>query len=286
MLFPLLALFQCNLKNNAEKNILIGSHSLHIFSKGNGKVAVILDVGIGESFRDWLPILGNVSKVARVVAYDRAGYGASEKGPLPRDGKRLAEELKKLLAEAKIEAPYLLVGHSLGAVNLQIFADNYQNDIAGIVLLDPPPIDWIFGNKFPRLKNMAQTETKRMLQLAKTLKDSKREEDRQRANFFLTLASEHEQMFLVSAREISQIKSFNHIPLVVIASGKPNARFGEDAEEFQRFWNKQCQKLALKSTKGVYISARECSHHIHLDNPDLVLKTILELLEKIDGNNR
>ena len=113
---------------------------------------------------------------------------------------------------------------------------------------------------------------------AQAAKQSPNDQERANANFFLTLASEHQEMLLSSAQQVSAIPSFHDIPLVVIASGKPNPAFGQHAQAFQQFWNEQCQKLTSKSSKGTYILAADSRHHIHRDHPEIILDALEMLL--------
>ena len=87
-------------------------------------------------------------------------------------------------------------------------------------------------------------------------------------------------MFLASAKEALAIASFGDVPLIVIASGKANPQMGDDAVPYQKYWNEQCKKLSLKSIKGEYLLAAKSSHHIHIDNPEIVMDAINKLLSK------
>ena len=267
-------------KTIIEESININSHQIHFYCFGSGPQTIILDVGIGESYKDWLPLLEKVSSKAQIFCYDRAGYGQSEKGSFPRNCNQVADELKLLLNKANIKGPYILLGHSLGAANLQVFATKNMKDIAGIILLDPPPLNWILGKGFPELSKMAQAETKKFESIAESMQNSKDESQIKRADFFYTLASEHKEMFSSSAQQLASIKSFKDIPLIVIASGKLNPAFGTDSTAFQIFWNEQCKVLASKSSIGKYILAVESSHHIYKDNPTIVLNALNKLLSK------
>jgi pimeloyl-ACP methyl ester carboxylesterase len=267
-------------KSIREDNINIGSHQLHYYCIGNGSPTIVLDVGIGETYRDWLSFFEKSAIKTQIFYYDRAGYGQSEMGTLPRDSKTEADELKTLLEKANIIGPYILIGHSLGALNLQIFASINKTDIAGMVLLDPPPLDWILGKGFPKLTELAEQTTKNFEQFSENMRNSENEGDRQKADFFKTLASEHREMFSNSGKQAAAISSFGDIPLIVIASGKPNPQMGEDAEKFQNFWNDQCKEISLKSKNGKYVLAAESSHYIYRDDPDIVLKALNELLSK------
>jgi len=42
-----------------------------------------------------------------------------------------------MLVAAKVRGPYVLVGHSLGGLDVQLFADVYRRKVAGMVLVDP-----------------------------------------------------------------------------------------------------------------------------------------------------
>ncbi len=101
-----------------ENSVDVGGHKLYYQLHGRGTPTVIVDVGVGESFQPWLPIAADLSKTASVLLYDRAGNARSGMGPLPRDAKVEAADLKALLRKAGIKGPYILVGHSLGGIPL------------------------------------------------------------------------------------------------------------------------------------------------------------------------
>src|SRR3989304_541433 len=81
----------------------------------------------------------SVSEFTGVCAFDRAGYGWSEAGPEPRTSQQIVDELKTLLDNAKIEGPYVLVGHSFGGLNMILFANENPDQVAGVVLLAYSP---------------------------------------------------------------------------------------------------------------------------------------------------
>ena len=92
---------------------------------GRGDVTVVFESGSGSPLDTWVRVQPEVSKFARAISYDRAGNGLSEKGPVPRDGARIAAELHAALLNAHAKPPYLLVGHSLGGPYIRIFAGSY-----------------------------------------------------------------------------------------------------------------------------------------------------------------
>lgn len=260
-----------------DEIINIGSHSLHLYCLGYGNLTVVIDVGIGDSYTNWHDIQEQIAQETQVCAYDRAGYGLSEPGPMPRTSQQVVEELKTLLEKAGIVGPYVLVGHSLGGLNMQIFANRYPELVAGIVLLDPPPLDWITGQGFPELRQLAEQDTAALLAAAEQARQASDPIERAKADYYETLASEHAMMFEFS-EEAAAIMSFGDTPLIVLASGVPNPQFGESAEAFQQFWIEQSQALASKSTYGTCIVVEESTHFLYADVPTLVLDSILQVV--------
>jgi pimeloyl-ACP methyl ester carboxylesterase len=115
----------------------VGGHRLHIYCMGEGSTTIILDhLGDGNSV-EWALVQPELAKTTRACAYDRAGFGWSEPGPLPRTAGRAANELHAALEKAGIDGPYLLVGHSYGADVMRLFANQYPQDTAALVLVDP-----------------------------------------------------------------------------------------------------------------------------------------------------
>ncbi len=98
---------------------------------------VILECGIGGSTASsWAWEQRAVARFARVVSYDRAGLGASDPGPLPRDGERIVAELHTALGNAGLEPPYVFVGHSYGGLLARLFTAKYPREVAGAVLVE------------------------------------------------------------------------------------------------------------------------------------------------------
>ena len=121
----------------------VGSHRLHLHCQGAGDPAVVFDAALGASSLSWTYVLPEVASFARACAVDRAGFAWSDAGPLPRTTPRIVEELRTVLASARIPPPYVLVGHSFGGLTARLFLHQHPEDVAGLVLLDPAyPEDW------------------------------------------------------------------------------------------------------------------------------------------------
>lgn len=169
---------------------------------------------------------------------------------------------------------------------MPVFADQYLEQTAGLVLLDPPPLDWLSGQEFPELRELFAEQTRQFSQAAEAMGSTSAAAEKEKAGFFALVASESSALMDRSATQVAAIPSFGDLPLTVIASTQPNPNFGSSAEDYQQFWIDQTELLARKSTQGKFILAQGSSHHLHLDRPELVLDTINEMLTKSDRSCR
>jgi pimeloyl-ACP methyl ester carboxylesterase len=125
----------------------VGTHRLFVRCAGTGAPSVVFDAALGASSLSWTLVQPAVAQVTRTCAYDRAGFGRSEAGPLSRTASRIAGELELLLAAADIPPPWVLVGHSYGGLVLRLLAARHRDKVAGMVLIEPAtPEDWIQPN--------------------------------------------------------------------------------------------------------------------------------------------
>lgn len=114
----------------------VGGYRLHLYCVGEGIPTVILDAAFPAQVSNWVWVQSMLSNHTQVCAYDRAGHGWSDPGPKPRDAVQHAHELHTLLTNAKVSGPFVLVGHSLGGLYVQMFADLYPDEVAGMVLIE------------------------------------------------------------------------------------------------------------------------------------------------------
>lgn len=114
----------------------VGGHRLHLQSMGKGSPTVILETGLGGMSAAWGWVQPEVAKFTQVVSYDRAGLGWSDADGASPDALHIARQLHTLLVNAGIKGPYVLVGHSMGGLFVRVYADQYPDEVAGMVLID------------------------------------------------------------------------------------------------------------------------------------------------------
>lgn len=107
---------------------------LHVVRQGAGRPTVVLEAGMGASHHMWAAVAPLVAERTSVVAYDRAGFGASPPAPGRRDLGALAADLVDLLDA--LDGPLVLVAHSWGGPVVRSAAAERSGRVAGLVLVD------------------------------------------------------------------------------------------------------------------------------------------------------
>jgi pimeloyl-ACP methyl ester carboxylesterase len=108
---------------------------------GHGSPTVVFDAGWSDWAPAWAVVQPRIAAFTRACAYDRAGSGFSDPGPLPRTTQRIATELHTALKNGGIAGPYVLVGSAYGGDHVRAFADLFPKDMAGLVLVDADASD-------------------------------------------------------------------------------------------------------------------------------------------------
>jgi pimeloyl-ACP methyl ester carboxylesterase len=115
------------------KLVDVGGYRVHLYCTGTGNPTVVI-VGAGFSF-DWGLVQPEVAKFTQVCSYDHSGIGWSDSGPKDSCALR-GSEVHAALKNAGIKGPYVLVGHSLGALVARLYAGRYPEEVAGMVFVD------------------------------------------------------------------------------------------------------------------------------------------------------
>lgn len=126
-----------------ERTVSFGDYRIRLNDSGEGQPAVIVEAALGSGYDAYDTLQTGISKLTRVLSYDRPGMGSSERSPKPRTLPVYVEELRALLEAEDIRPPYILVGHSMGGLIMRYFTDKYPGEVAGLVLIDCTPEGWI-----------------------------------------------------------------------------------------------------------------------------------------------
>ena len=296
-----LSVSQANDKPYPGKLVDIGTHRLYIHCEGQGTPSVIVDSGIGGLSLEWIKIQHELADNVRICSYDRAGYGWSDPGPLPRTTAQISFELHRLLTEANIPGPYLLVGHSFGGYNIRYFASEYPELTAGLVFIDSSHPGQFNTYEFRRVKpepvdtNSVKYKNSIKIRMVHPIIADNFPAVNKRIAFMLmstmkakrTLMNELDNMEY-SAKQLAQQEKHApyDFPVVIITRGMrvwPDDELGNRREQQWTWLQNDLEKISLQSYHYI---ARHSGHIVHLDEPELVSSNILFAVNKVKAQMR
>lgn len=235
----------------------VDGHRMRYQQKGKGSPVVVFDAGLGDAHESWRWVWPRVTEFTRVFLYDRAGLGRSESGPAPRTSSRMVDELHALLQGVGTPPPYVLVGHSLGGLNVRLFASRYPDEVAAIVLVDATPL--AFPDREHELRS-AESIT--------------------RSETLLALIPEGTRLELESTRLSAEIvrreEDLPAVPVYVLSSTRP-----EEDPRFRDAWIAMQKDLARTVSADRHVLTDQSGHYIHYDEPQLVIEAIREAVDVV-----
>jgi pimeloyl-ACP methyl ester carboxylesterase len=119
-----------------SKDVTLHGQRISVARSGAGSPVVVLEAGLASSKETWAKVASDLAKAHVVFAYDRPGQGASEPTQRPRTGQQIVQDLRALLQAQELPPPYVLVGHSMGGLYMQLYARSYPEEVAALVLVD------------------------------------------------------------------------------------------------------------------------------------------------------
>src|SRR5215213_2759735 len=229
----------------------VGGRALYLDCTGSGGPTVVLEGGITS---DWAAVQPAMAGFTRVCSYDRPDSPGSRSDPTPsRTAQEVVADLRAMLTAAGEPGPFVLVGHSLGGLYVQLFAYQHPNEVAGLVLVDPTPKDFT-----ARLADL-------LMELATPIPTPPREPDTDELSF-------------MQLREARASGPFPPIPLIVLSHGRsadPSERPpGWPIAEEERIWRELHAEIARLAPSGRHVIAEASGHDIPQEQPELVVEAI------------
>ena len=242
---------------------------------GQGTPSIIIEAGFtepGAESGSWTAVIEELQKTTQVCVYNRLGLGSSD--PIQtevRTSQDAVNDLHTLLLAAEIAGPYILVGHSLGGINVRLYADQHPDEVVGMVLVDavhPDQYDALSG-LFPPESADEPTELK-----------ARRREFRSVA----TPDNPERLDIFISYAQVSAVRHLGDLPLAVVTRSpirptEPDI-LAELTQRQEQVWQDLQADLATLSTNVTHTLATQAGHYVQVDEPQLVIDAILHVFSK------
>jgi pimeloyl-ACP methyl ester carboxylesterase len=224
---------------------------------GEGSPTLVLFNGAGVTLEGWGRLYPGIERIGRVLAWNRRGVGASSRPAARPTGAVVVDEARQLLAALDLAPPYLLVGHSLGGLYVQLFARRYPGEVVGAVLVEAT---------HPRDRELLKGHEGRLASvLGKVLAVPQR-------LFRANLRAELDGID-GTAREVESAGPFPGVPLTVVTGGQEPPRWLVPQEQ-ARIKRAHQQALARLTPQGRQVMARRSGHFPQVTQPELVLDVL------------
>lgn len=135
----------------------VGGRRLHVVCEGprGPSTLVVLEAGASGASADWAEVQRRLAaRGVRSCAYDRAGLGRSDPGPLPRDGAAVAADLERSLDRVGETGPVVYAGHSMAGLHARVFQGRNPDRVRAVVLVDAMTPEAV---RTPRMREIAST---------------------------------------------------------------------------------------------------------------------------------
>jgi pimeloyl-ACP methyl ester carboxylesterase len=238
------------------------SHTKHgkrsLVVAGVGTPTVVFEAGLGNGKDVWGSVFNEVSQHTRAVAYDRAGYGDSDRATTAREPMQIVRELRAMLIEEGLPGPFVLVGHSLGGMIVKLYARAYPNEVAGVVLVDARHSEFARRCKQVGVPRIFYEPPAALFLLARSAMRGE-------------LAAS-----TMSPGQARKVGPFPSVPLVVLTQNKSVARWPKG---LGRMWVASQRNMVRMSKISRMEVCDDSSHNVHKDRPDAVVKAVLNVVK-------
>lgn len=283
------------------RSVDIGGRKLNIHCEGHGTPTVMLVSGRTSPGYSWTPSARGIAAFTRACWYDRADIGWSDPGPDPAWGDRAASDLHALVANAALQRPLILVGHSFGGYIIRLYHHAYPGEVAGMVLVDaahedagtiagmpyrePPKaprwlvrgLSHVIGN-LGMMRAMASGGSPAPPHWTAEEWDILARLRRQR-NMLMADAKVGPEV--ATADLVRSTGGLEDLPLVVLTQGRAIRDPNSVEAAVRRGWIDLQRQLAERSRRGRHVIVSNAGHGIPVEAPDAVIAAVREVIDTV-----
>ncbi|GLR70578.1 alpha/beta fold hydrolase [Agaribacter marinus] len=271
----------------------VGNIEMYSETVGDGPVTVVFDSGMGHSLLVWRDVINGLSSSFKTFAYDRAGLGYSGKSQKPRTSQIMVNELHALLQAQSIEGPLILVGHSFGGLNVQLFAKTYPEQVKGLVLVESIHPDYLsYIPPQPSWRRKRLTIGKWLApfgvpRLYLSGNDAHHKAVMTTVKHQYTSLDEAKHLEESTNQVASLVNNLGSLPIIILARNTASAQLKStlSAQNQNVKWAELQERFLGLSNNATIIYSQERRHSIHRLQPALVIKAVEHISESIHHKN-
>ena len=267
----------------------LGDYRVHVYSEGENEKAPTLVFLSGSAtvapVYDFKALYSHISDEYQIAVVEKAGYGYSDIVEVDRDVASMVMEVRSALNGAGIEAPYVLLPHSMSGLEAIYWVQNYPDEISGII-----GIDMAVPDAYDKEYNLIISKTMMTLGRASVKLGLLRFPGIYPLNEAPLTEKEAKQQRLLMYR--------NTVNPVYIAEGQkvyenaqtvktggaiscPVSMFCSDGTEIGDFWIPTQEKFAEENQAKIICF--DCGHYSHYDKSEEMVDHIESFLAEIIG---
>jgi pimeloyl-ACP methyl ester carboxylesterase len=273
----------------------VGGYRLHLHRQGAGSPVVVIDAGLSGASYDWEHIASGICAFTTVCTYDRAGYGWSDPGPRPRTSQRVVAELRTLLHEAKVSTPYILVGHSWGGLNVRLYASQFPQEVASLILVDALNTDVLardsnFNELSPAFKLLNATAWCGSTWLAAPAFIQEPSNDPAALKMRQSMLSRSKSIHAIYDELVgeanwlevrSTLRPLGNLPVTVISRHITERQSTNSPVLTEQDWLRGQKALPGISSNSTFIMAQTAIHDIQFHEPGLIIDAVRQSVESV-----
>jgi pimeloyl-ACP methyl ester carboxylesterase len=248
-------------------DVLVHGHRLTFHVLPDSSPALVLDAGGAADSSYWNSILPELAKRtgSQIITYDRAGFGASDEVPPPYSIDDAVTDLESGLIQLGVTHSLVLIPHSYAGAIATYFAMRHPDWISGAVLVDTNVPEFFTDEEVahmgpiiqPMVAEDADAHPSKRTRTLKAITDA----------------------YVETSRAFHKAVWPDSIPCAVIVSER--TPFPPSMTFDTALWIQAHKDFAGKAPNRTLIFAKDSSHDIAHDRPELIVEATVKLVDQL-----
>lgn len=274
----------------------VDGYQMNIYTEGPNKsqgeptIVVLSGSGVAAPIYDYKVLYSKFSGDYRVAVIEKFGYGYSDVSGISRDVATMVEESRKALANASESAPYVLMPHSMSALEAIYWAYTYPDEVQAIVGLDMAVPNSYTENNIVNITLMKSSvffgfhRFETLNHINNLGLTDKEYEQNKLLNYRNSLNNDvyNECKIVFENAETVRNMDISDIPMLMFTTSLGGSAERESWTETQQQWVAAQEDFAAKMNNYTQI-VFEVGHNLHYYKSDEMAETILPFLNGLNN---